>query len=121
MIAFNTTFLEIACPDRLPYVRNGGLVGGAIMPGNLHDLCSTCFYGSACVNRGNSSRRVLECEEFCEGGAPPPTVRANRSKSRSNGQTNGESLQGLCGDCRNRKRCTFRMPEGGVWHCEEYR
>ncbi|MHC4505741.1 MAG: hypothetical protein ACYTFI_20745, partial [Planctomycetota bacterium] len=29
--------------------------------------------------------------------------------------------RGLCGNCEERRSCTFPKPEGGVWHCEEYR
>ncbi len=32
----------------------------------------------------------------------------------------GRSL-GLCMNCENRFSCTFPVPEGGVWHCEEYK
>jgi len=28
---------------------------------------------------------------------------------------------GLCSICENRPACAFPKPEGGVWHCEEYR
>ena len=29
--------------------------------------------------------------------------------------------RGLCSLCENRTTCTYPKPEGGVWHCEEYR
>jgi hypothetical protein len=28
---------------------------------------------------------------------------------------------GLCSTCENSETCTFQKPEGGVWHCEEYK
>ena len=28
---------------------------------------------------------------------------------------------GLCMDCEYRNDCTYPKPEGGVWHCGEYR
>jgi len=31
------------------------------------------------------------------------------------------AYMGLCKSCANRETCTFPKPEGGVWHCEEYR
>ena len=30
-------------------------------------------------------------------------------------------VKGLCINCANRNSCQFVKPEGGVWHCEEYR
>jgi hypothetical protein len=32
-----------------------------------------------------------------------------------------DSHLGLCGLCEDRSTCTYPRPEGGVWHCEEYR
>jgi hypothetical protein len=29
--------------------------------------------------------------------------------------------RGLCSICEGREVCAFPKPEGGVWHCEEYR
>lgn len=30
-------------------------------------------------------------------------------------------VKGLCVNCENRHTCEFVKPDGGVWHCEEYR
>jgi NADH-quinone oxidoreductase subunit E len=30
-------------------------------------------------------------------------------------------IKGLCVNCENRHTCEFMKPDGGVWHCEEYR
>jgi hypothetical protein len=30
-------------------------------------------------------------------------------------------VKGLCINCENRHTCEFIKPNGGVWHCEEYR
>jgi len=32
-----------------------------------------------------------------------------------------ERFKGLCMNCDNRFECLLPRPEGGVWHCEEYR
>jgi len=32
-----------------------------------------------------------------------------------------ERFKGLCMNCDNRFECQLPRPEGGVWHCEEYR
>lgn len=90
------------------------------MPENHRDLCSTCSYGSACINQSTSDKRVFECEEFCEGRRLSPAFQENRSKPRLSNRTSDELLKGLCSDCENRNHCALRMPEGGVWHCEEY-
>jgi len=28
---------------------------------------------------------------------------------------------GLCVNCEDRETCVYPKPDGGVWHCEEYR
>jgi len=90
------------------------------MPENHRDLCSTCCYGSACMNRSTSDKRVFQCEEFCAERRLPPTLQESRSKPRRKAPTDTGLLKGLCSDCENREHCALRMPEGGVWHCEEY-
>jgi len=30
-------------------------------------------------------------------------------------------IKGLCINCENRHTCEFTKPNGGIWHCEEYR
>ncbi|MGQ9708129.1 MAG: hypothetical protein ACUVUR_04565 [bacterium] len=32
-----------------------------------------------------------------------------------------DEYKGLCLNCENRKDCSIRNNEIGVWHCEEYR
>ena len=90
------------------------------MPENYHDLCSTCSYASDCINHSTVKNRVFECEEFSEGPHLPPVFHESRSKPHRKVQTDCELLKGLCSDCENRDDCALRMPEGGVWHCEEY-
>lgn len=31
-----------------------------------------------------------------------------------------ERTKGLCVNCVHRLMCPYPLPEGGVWHCEEY-
>ena len=90
------------------------------MSGNGHDLCSACFYASACMNRSTPNKRVFECEEFCAERCLPPTFQESLSEPRRKAATGDIVLKGLCSDCENREHCALRVPEGGVWHCEEY-
>ena len=90
------------------------------MPEDHHDLCSTCSYASSCVNCHTSENHVFECEEFSEGPPLSPDFRKSRSKPGRNVPTDRDLLKGLCCDCQNREDCALRMPEGGVWRCEEY-
>lgn len=90
-----------------------------------HDLCSTCMNVNDCAFLIGSSRPVLNCEEFeTEAFVPARTASKNLLPIvELSVSENGDSVRyaGLCIDCEDRNDCMFPKPEGGVWHCEEYR
>ncbi len=86
----------------------------------LKGLCVTCNKVKTCTFP--KKRPVLTCEEFegypkipvisfCQTAKPKIQIRPHLM----------DEYKGLCRDCDNRENCTFPKPEGGVWHCEEYR
>lgn len=79
-------------------------------------LCSCCKNTSHCTYLRNANSPVWQCEEF-EGFECKPT---NHKPEISTHITNSDFL-GLCRNCENRNTCKFPKPEGGVWHCEEYK
>jgi len=94
------------------------------MPGDpgFGGLCPTCKNAAACALSGDHQRRVWFCELY-EPTDPPggasvgesvhiPTVVQEADPTR---------YKGLCEDCMYRETCMFMKPEGGVWHCEQYR
>mgnify|MGYP001566844193 CR=1 FL=1 len=91
-------------------------------------LCSTCRNDPTCTYPRDAGRPVLQCQEF-EGYVmtPPRTTGRDISpstnlwvRSAAEEKYTGKYM-GLCRSCENRGTCTFPKPEGGVWHCEEYR
>jgi len=63
------------------------------------------------------------CEEF-EGATLTPKKpalprSAQEPATRESGHTG--KLRGLCRTCERRDTCTYPKPEGGVWHCEEFK
>lgn len=88
-------------------------------------LCSTCKH-SECGNfPRDPNKPVFYCEEF-EVDTCPPVKTTGKDKSpaaTSVGHENEDSGKfiGLCNNCDNRRTCVFPKPEGGIWHCEEYR
>ena len=84
-------------------------------------LCSTCREAPTCTYRKDPRQPVWECDEF-EYEIPPVSVSppaASPFKSIAQDRNPGRHA-GLCVNCENRETCTYRKPEGGVWHCEEY-
>ena len=88
-------------------------------------LCSTCRHATGCVYLRHARHPVLRCEEY-DGYPPPPRSAPSREAAPPGAPLNaGEhdpgKYRGLCSDCEERHGCMFAKPEGGVWHCEEYR
>jgi len=88
-------------------------------------LCSTCKNASFCTYPQDPDKPVFYCEEFeIEKPAPIRTARKEMpqaTKSYVTKDKDSTEFIGLCSNCDNRRTCSFPKPEGGVWHCEEYR
>ena len=88
-------------------------------------LCSTCKHVSTCIFPRDPRRPSIYCEEFeLETTIPrkEPIDDTARLKELHTTEGEGSSMPiGLCSDCENARTCVFQKPEGGVWHCEEYR
>ena len=86
-------------------------------------LCMTCKNASGCMFKQYPNKPVLYCEEF-EIDSPPSVETAEQATPTTYSfDAEKESLKsmGLCCNCENLETCGFPKPEGGVWHCEEYR
>jgi len=87
-------------------------------------LCCNCRNSTDCTFQKDRQRPSLYCEEF-EVDMSPSAKIAGQGKPLSTASVDAEDEDsgkfiGLCINCDNRRSCTFPMPEGGVWHCEEY-
>ena len=81
-------------------------------------LCSTCNHGAGCHQGSTPAWPVFYCEEF----DAHVTVQTSPVVERKPIPTPANARDiGLCVNCENRSACTHPKPEGGVWHCEEYR
>jgi hypothetical protein len=85
-------------------------------------LCSVCKEASTCTYRRNPWQPVWQCDEFeCESiqvSTFPPID--SPFKSDTEHESSGK-YKGLCVNCENRETCIYQKPEGGVWHCDEYK
>lgn len=114
----------------MPALRGSGKTGRSALVSEAivsRGLCSTCRHVPSCTYQRDPKRPVFNCEEFeIETDEP---VRVSGRDAVSSGpspesDSDGDDFaryKGLCGNCEERKSCTFPKPEGGVWHCEEYR
>jgi hypothetical protein len=104
-------------------------VGGATLTKTDEGLCRICIHEPYCTYKKNISRPVLQCEE-CEcqestSGKNVAGVISSFSPKLYNSAAKVErdtgKYSGLCENCEDRDVCVYPKPEGGVWHCEEYK
>jgi hypothetical protein len=92
--------------------------GSSDASSDRRDLCCICDYAAECMHRGTDEHPKSYCELFdVDVSALVPRTDAGRS---CHGNDDVSTVGGLCCNCENRKRCTIRLVEGDVWHCEEY-
>ena len=90
-------------------------------------LCLTCNNAPSCFYH-QSRGPALFCELF-DNYAPlafqtdvamaPPAATPSVTDRAAEGEA--AEYTGLCMNCENRRVCKHPKPEGGVWHCENYR
>jgi len=85
------------------------------------DLCSNCDRGDECESGTRPRRPIFFCENFEVFGAVPALTSDRSVREKPTKRPNGNRLIGLCVNCDNAGTCVSPKPEGGVWHCEEYR
>jgi len=85
-------------------------------------LCSVCKKASTCTYRRDPWQPVWQCDEFECGSIQVSTFPPIDSSFKPDAayESSGK-YKGLCVNCENRETCTYPKPEGGVWHCDEYK
>lgn len=85
------------------------------------DLCTTCNHAGTCASRRTSGQAVFFCEEFdASVPAASPAAPSRTAGSPKAARPAGRQA-GLCVNCQAHEGCALPKPEGGIWHCEEYR
>lgn len=85
------------------------------------DLCSNCDNADACDGGTRPRRPIFFCESFEVFGAAPVMERDQDNPAPLRAAPSANGYAGLCMNCDNVRVCMLPKPEGGVWHCEEYR
>lgn len=91
-----------------------------------NDLCSTCNHAETCLSKKTRQRPVWFCEEFDDYVVVKElydiAVQPTDSQDRfSAGEDEAGQFKGICMNCENRRTCNYLKPNGGIWHCEEYK
>ena len=97
-------------------------------------LCSTCKNTATCSYPRALDRPISFCCEHegyeeCEGSVSLALLKSSFFTQRFTASTTPSlsregdisTDKGLCKICENLGTCNFQKPEGGVWHCDEYR
>ena len=93
---------------------------GDVMCTDHRDLCSTCNHAPTCDNCGTADKPVFYCEEI-DIYVPVTAKETPASVPNPTKTINSDKYKGLCFNCESREVCVFPIPQGGIWHCEEYR
>ena len=90
-------------------------------------LCMTCNNQPTCYHHARRGPAIY-CEMFDNYVPPGTRVIAERSPAVPVAamaprveEIDEHAYKGLCMNCDNREICLRPRPEGGIWHCEEYR
>lgn len=87
---------------------------------SLTGLCATCNHARKCGYLQNQRQPVVFCEEFDSFTPPLLEEQVKETAPTAEEMREWDEYKGLCVNCDNRKDCTIRNKEIGVWHCEEY-
>jgi len=88
-----------------------------------YGICTTCNSGEICTSKKTRQGPVWFCEEF-DNYIPvkeQPWFEAQAKAAIDTIEEDLSQFKGLCLNCEDRTKCNFIKPNGGVWHCEEYR
>ena len=93
-----------------------------------NEICTTCNNSKICTVKKTKQGPVWFCEDFDDYfqvkesglyettlqpvGIPPDEIIAGNGT---------KEIKGLCSNCESLPTCKFTKPNGGVWHCEEYK
>ncbi len=95
---------------------------------SLNGICATCIHADGCAYVEAADSPKTFCEQFESDivSTLSATDLSNlrsmpaRLKKESEAIRQAKTL-GLCVNCAQVDTCVFPRPEGGIWHCEEYR
>ena len=85
----------------------------------FYGICVNCDRKNDCAYRQDPDKPILFCEQYEVSTISPLKISLKKPKKQTEPEKN--DFLGLCINCESRFTCMFPKPEGGVWHCEEYR
>jgi hypothetical protein len=84
-----------------------------------YSLCKLCARLLVCDRAKEQNQKVYYCEDFQKSENASERHKTigtdNNPKHRVNNMQNG-----LCRICENRDICNIQIPNGGLWHCENF-
>ena len=88
-------------------------------------LCVHCRHVSICSRYKYQNQEVWHCEEFSDIRLLQTEINKTSSINKSSPESNileteSNRLKGLCKICQNRDVCIIPIPEGGIWHCDNF-
>lgn len=83
-----------------------------------YSLCKSCKFVLTCDRALEQNKKVYYCENY------QPSINSDLPKKNLNLKNNNcnknNMKNGLCRICENRDVCQVQIPNGGLWHCENF-
>lgn len=94
-------------------------------PGQAMGLCGSCTRAEDCTFIRRAEQAVLDCDEFApvepRRTAPHLVLAPPAFAGLAEHDEEEAAAIGLCRSCAHRADCVYPRPQGGVWHCDDYR
>ena len=82
-------------------------------------LCLQCTLLLVCDRTKEQNKKVYYCEDFQKSNNSSASNEIIKSYDKT--QINKKNMKnGLCRICQNREICNIKIPEGGLWHCDNF-
>ena len=84
-----------------------------------YSLCRKCALLLVCDRAKEQNRKVYFCQDFQKSNKNS-LLRYTVNPDNSKENIKNDMQNGLCRICQNREICNVKIPEGGLWHCENF-
>ena len=84
-----------------------------------YSLCKQCTLLLVCDRAREQNRKVYYCQDFQKSNNVPlshDTIKSDKAPEKEK----NNMKNGLCRICQNREICNIQIPNGGLWHCENF-
>ena len=84
-----------------------------------YSLCNICDRLVTCDRAKEQNKKIYYCEDFLKTADTSKTY-IHETVNNTTEKIGNNMENGLCKICENRHVCGIKIPNGGLWHCENF-